>query len=311
MKSFKIFTAAAALLSSLLFLPPAFSQTANLNFSTNAPVSCPFSSYSYNVATGTLDVTCTTAVNNTGGGTGGGGTGPYTLTVNLSPSSSGSVTTNATGWVGCGSLGTTCNGTFAANTVVALTASPSTGFSFSSWTGGPCAGSATPTCSITMTANLTITANFQQSSTGGGGGGTTPPGVVLKPFPISGATAAASVFSGSQGVAYAFPIPTTTSGGLVGLTSEGLTGNDLAWEISISKIAGDFDVAKTLSVPGSFGRTLYPYYDGSQKGQGGMSWITYQSTSAGLPYVPNGEQWYLNLRFTNANGSVYFQYSGR
>lgn len=70
----------------------------------------------------------------------------YTLTTNVAPAGSGSVTLNPVG------------GTYAAGTVVTLTANPAAGYYFASWS-GDLTGSANPT-TITMNANKTVTANF-------------------------------------------------------------------------------------------------------------------------------------------------------
>jgi pectate lyase len=85
---------------------------------------------------------------------GGGGTTNYTLTVNNSPSSGGSVSLSPAG------------GTYAAGTVVTLTASPSSGYNFVNWSGAASGSSTTTT--VTMSSNLSVTATYQQA--GGGGG---------------------------------------------------------------------------------------------------------------------------------------------
>lgn len=54
------------------------------------------------------------------------------------------------------------SGGYAAGTLVSLTASPNSGYVFNGWTGA-CTG--TGTCSITMDANKTVTANFVPTST--------------------------------------------------------------------------------------------------------------------------------------------------
>jgi uncharacterized repeat protein (TIGR02543 family) len=79
----------------------------------------------------------------------------YTLTTTASPSAGGSITRspNAT--------------SYAAGTVVTLTAAPASGYVFSSWSGGASGTSTTTT--VTMNANTSVTANFTTS----GGTGTT------------------------------------------------------------------------------------------------------------------------------------------
>ncbi|OGS18591.1 MAG: hypothetical protein A3J83_01800 [Elusimicrobia bacterium RIFOXYA2_FULL_40_6] len=70
----------------------------------------------------------------------------FNLTTTVSPSGSGSVSANPSG------------GIYTAGTVVNLTATPNTGYVFSSWSNG--ASGTNPNVSVTMDANKTITANF-------------------------------------------------------------------------------------------------------------------------------------------------------
>ncbi|THU39870.1 T9SS type A sorting domain-containing protein [Niastella caeni] len=76
----------------------------------------------------------------------------YTLTTTVSPGAGGTITRspNAT--------------SYAAGTVVTLTASPSSGYTFSSWSGG--ASGTSTTTSVTMNANTSVTANFTTSNSG-------------------------------------------------------------------------------------------------------------------------------------------------
>ena len=80
----------------------------------------------------------------------------FPLTVNLAGAGSGTVTSNPAG-INCP---TTCTAAFAANSAVSLTATPATGFSFGSW-GGACSG--TGSCTVTLAAAATVTANFGAS----------------------------------------------------------------------------------------------------------------------------------------------------
>ncbi|GAB4427699.1 MAG: hypothetical protein OHK0039_46100 [Bacteroidia bacterium] len=87
----------------------------------------------------------------------GGGTTTYTLSVSNNPSNGGSVSLSPAG------------GTYAAGTVVTLTASPASGYTFANWSGAASGSSATTT--VTMNNNLSVTANYQQSGGGGGSSG--------------------------------------------------------------------------------------------------------------------------------------------
>ena len=82
------------------------------------------------------------------------GTGVPQLSVTIT--GSGSVSDGAS--FSCGSG--TCTTTYAANAMVTLTATPSSGSSFTGW-GGDCSG--TSTCSLSMTASHNVTATFSNS----------------------------------------------------------------------------------------------------------------------------------------------------
>jgi simple sugar transport system substrate-binding protein len=74
---------------------------------------------------------------------------PYTVTTAVSPTNSGTVTLNPSG------------GSYASGTPVTVTANPSAGYSFRSWS-GDASGTANPT-TVTVTQNMTITANFSMT----------------------------------------------------------------------------------------------------------------------------------------------------
>jgi hypothetical protein len=85
-------------------------------------------------------------------------TNTYTLTVGKTGTGSGTVTSDPAG-INCGS---TCSYGFNTNASVTLTAAPSSGSTFTGWSGSGCSG--TGTCSITMDAAKSITANFDINS---------------------------------------------------------------------------------------------------------------------------------------------------
>ena len=77
-----------------------------------------------------------------------------TLTVGKAGTGTGTVTSIPAG-INCG---TACSYGFAYNTLVTLTATPTTGHSFGGWSGGVCSG--TGTCTVTMNAAKSVTATF-------------------------------------------------------------------------------------------------------------------------------------------------------
>ena len=75
----------------------------------------------------------------------------------LTAPTNGVVTSQPTG-INCGTSMTSCSGTFSASSIVALTATPDTGATFTSW-GGDCTGTTNP-LNVTMDAARTCTATF-------------------------------------------------------------------------------------------------------------------------------------------------------
>lgn len=90
----------------------------------------------------------------------------YTVTVNVAP-----VTTYTLSLVSSGGVVTKSpdQTTYASGTAVSLTATPTSGYSFSGWTGA--ATSSSNPIVVTMDGNKTITANYTVIPSGGGGGG--------------------------------------------------------------------------------------------------------------------------------------------
>jgi len=81
--------------------------------------------------------------------------GSYTLSVTASPAAGGSVTLNPNA------------SSYAAGTVVTLTAVAASGYTFSAWSGGAAGTSTTTT--VTMNSNTSVTAAFTANNGGGGG----------------------------------------------------------------------------------------------------------------------------------------------
>jgi hypothetical protein len=83
---------------------------------------------------------------------------PLQLTVTLAGTGSGTVTPSSAG----NSCGANCYSGYASGSSVTLTATPSTGSTFTGWSGGGCSG--TGTCVVTMSTSQTVTATFGGSS---------------------------------------------------------------------------------------------------------------------------------------------------
>jgi List-Bact-rpt repeat protein len=110
-----------------------------------------------------------------------GGSGPFTLTVVRAGSGSGTVTSSPPG-INCG---TDCSEAYASGTPVTLTAAAAAGSAFTGWAGA-CTG--TGACSVTMTANTSVTAGFAPA--GGGPPAFTVGPTTTSPEPVGqGATA--------------------------------------------------------------------------------------------------------------------------
>jgi uncharacterized repeat protein (TIGR02543 family) len=96
------------------------------------------------------------------------------LVLSVNNSGSGSVSSGDS-TISCGN---TCSASYNYGTVVTLTATAATGWTFNGWTGGGCAGTTSPTCQVTMDAAEAVTAIFAENrynltvATGGVGGAT-------------------------------------------------------------------------------------------------------------------------------------------
>lgn len=123
------------------------------------------------------------------------GTTTHNLAVVVSPTGSGTVTSND-GHISCP---TTCSHDFTESSTT-LTATPATGYTFTGWTGGGCSGSSTCTVSLTSAQSVTATfavlpINYTLTATKSGTGTGT---VTASTAGIScGSTCSASVSSGT------------------------------------------------------------------------------------------------------------------
>jgi hypothetical protein len=83
----------------------------------------------------------------------------FMVSIVLTGNGAGTVTSNPSG-INCGA---TCNASFLGNTQVILTAAAAAGSTFAGWSGGGCSGILT--CTLTISANTTVTATFVQDVT--------------------------------------------------------------------------------------------------------------------------------------------------
>ena len=79
---------------------------------------------------------------------------PLALTISTNGTGTGTITSTPAG-INCGA---TCSANFAPNTAITLTATPTAGSTFTSWTGA-CAGTTT-TCTVTLSAAQSVSASF-------------------------------------------------------------------------------------------------------------------------------------------------------
>jgi 6-phosphogluconolactonase (cycloisomerase 2 family) len=79
-----------------------------------------------------------------------------TLTVSLPGVGSGTVTSTPAG-IDCG---TVCTQDYTVGTGITLTATADTGSTFAGWTAGPCTGTSTATCAVTINADTSVAARF-------------------------------------------------------------------------------------------------------------------------------------------------------
>jgi hypothetical protein len=84
----------------------------------------------------------------------------FTLTVNKAGLGLGTVTSSPAG-INCGTLCSSASATYNYGTTITLTATPAVSplSGFDGWSGGGCSG--TGTCTMTLGANTTVTANFK------------------------------------------------------------------------------------------------------------------------------------------------------
>jgi hypothetical protein len=97
----------------------------------------------------TANVVCDTSSN--------GGSAEPTLTVDITGTGTGTVSSGSTGFT-CASTAVSCVDSFPSGTTVTLTATPVSPSTFGGWSGGGCTG--TSTCVILLETNTDVTATF-------------------------------------------------------------------------------------------------------------------------------------------------------
>ncbi len=200
------------------------------------------------------------------------GTGTCTLTMDAAKAVSATFASNRLDVVrsgdGTGTItgtsincGGDCTGTYNAGTSVTLTAAAGSGSTFVGWQDGPCDGSTSTTCTITMTGPLTVTAIFGTTSVltltkAGSGAG----GVTSNPAGISCAATGCSSDTGIYPDGTVVTLTATPSSGdvFVGWSGGGCTGTGtcvvtLIADVTVTATFDDtFTLTGTSPTNGSF-----------------------------------------------------------
>ncbi|HSP90686.1 MAG TPA: hypothetical protein VLN08_07265, partial [Vicinamibacterales bacterium] len=160
--------------------------------------------------------TCSATFTATGGG-GAPPTGPpYTLTITPPP---GGAIQGA--GINCGAGGTACSVTMPASMTLGISATASSGYVFTSWT-GDCSGT-TPAQWVSLTGPRTCGATFTATGGGGGGGGlpTGPPYTLTITMPAGGRIQGAGINCGAGGTACSVTMPASMTLGIGATPSSG------------------------------------------------------------------------------------------
>ena len=173
--------------------------------------------------------------------------GTHTLTVSLGGTGSGSVA-DGTGAIACP---TDCSHAYTTDSAVTLTATPSSGSTFTGWSGA-CSG--TGTCQVTMNADMAVTATFTSTSTPTPGA----PTLVLTSAP----TAITDAGAGFLGSVNPEGLPTTVyfQYGLDRRYSDvGASGPNYTGQTPAQQITGDFTnhAVGPVSVSGLLPNAVY------------------------------------------------------
>jgi uncharacterized repeat protein (TIGR01451 family) len=179
-----------------------------------------------------------------------------TLSVSKTNANGGSVITVPAS-ISCGTSCSNATGSFVNGTAVVLTASPVSGASFTSW-GGACTGTS-PTCTVTMNSDLSVTAAFTPPPTVNLTTGNNQGAALGTPFatplqvrvldsagnPIAGATVLFSVPpSGASATLSTTSVPTSATG----YASVTVTANNIAGAYSVTAALSGTPTTGTFSL---------------------------------------------------------------
>ena len=263
----------------------------------------------------------------------------YLISVSKSDSGSGTVTSNPNG-INCGS---TCSYLFNYNSVVTLTATPSTGSVFTGWSGSGCTGIGN--CAVTVTTSTSsVTASFALL-----------PGAFSKSAPVSGsiglvASPTLSWAASSGATSYEYCVDTTNDSfcgtSWVSTTSTSVTLSDLSslttyyWQVRAKNAIGvtpaNGDISSTYwsfttgVLPGAFskstpinaatnqlfnptlswgtstGAASYEYCFDITNDNACSNWVSAgASTSAALSGLSQNTTYYWQVRAKNSVGPFY------
>jgi phospholipase C len=169
-------------------------------------------------------------------------TGSFQLSVQASGAGGGTISSTPQG-INCGQA---CSASFSSGTKVTLTASPAANSFFSGWSGG-CSG--TGVCTLTLTQNTSVTANFSSSpmltvAVNGNGTGT----VASTPAGIScGATCSASF---SPGTSVTLTATLGTNSAFVGWSGGGCSGAGTTCSVTLNAsetVTATFNIIQSAS----------------------------------------------------------------
>ncbi len=148
--------------------------------------------------------------------------------------------------INCGSGGSMCSAAFADGTLVTLTATPDPGYVFAGWTGDCSVCGSSTTCTITMEANKSCSANFTLSGGSGGGRGSGGAGGGGGSGDGSGSGGGSGGTGGGSGTGGS---GSGSGGGSGSGTGGGGGGGGCSMTGSASSTAGVWNILVWLSVP--------------------------------------------------------------